>query len=155
MIRYDILQETFLRERIKVKGKAGKLGDAVKIRRDKSKVYVTAQPPFSKRYLKYLTKKFLKKQRLRDWLRVVAKDKATYELRYFNIHEAEEALAEGEREQREKREETNHTLPCTLNIPTILNTLFSFSFTQTHSFFIHLLICLFLFLFFRRRRGNH
>ena len=39
----------------------------------------------SKRYLKYLTKKFLKKNQIRDWLRVIAVDKATYELRYFNI----------------------------------------------------------------------
>jgi large subunit ribosomal protein L22e len=95
--------ETFLRERIKVKGKAGNLGSLVKIQREKSKIYVIAQPPFSKRYLKYLTKKFLKKQRLRDWLRVVAKDKATYELRYFNIHEAEEALAEDEEEETAKK----------------------------------------------------
>lgn len=90
------IKETFLRERIKVKGKAGNLGNLVKIQRDKAKVYVIAQPPFSKRYLKYLTKKFLKKQRLRDWLRVVAKDKSSYELRYFNIHEAEELLENGD-----------------------------------------------------------
>jgi len=79
--------EKFLHDRIKVKGKAGVLGDAVTISRDKQKIYVTALPPFSKRYLKYLTKKFLKKQQLRDWLRVVSVQKNTYELRYFNIHE--------------------------------------------------------------------
>lgn len=41
----------------------------------------------SKRYLKYLTKKYLKKHNVRDWLRVIAhnKDRNTYELRYFNI----------------------------------------------------------------------
>lgn len=41
----------------------------------------------SKRYLKYLTKKFLKKHNVRDWLRVIAsnKDRSVYELRYFNI----------------------------------------------------------------------
>jgi large subunit ribosomal protein L22e len=94
-ILLKITKETFLRERIKVKGKAGNLGNLVKVQRDKSKVYVIAQPPFSKRYLKYLAKKFLKKQRLRDWLRVVAKDKSSYELRYFNIHEAEELLENG------------------------------------------------------------
>ncbi|KAI4827698.1 hypothetical protein KUCAC02_031076 [Chaenocephalus aceratus] len=46
--------------------------------------------PFSKRYLKYLTKKYLKKNNLRDWLRVVANTKESYELRYFQINQDEE-----------------------------------------------------------------
>lgn len=46
------------------------------------------------RYLKYLTKKYLKKNNLRDWLRVVASDKMTYELRYFQISQDEESEAE-------------------------------------------------------------
>ena len=37
--------------------------------------------PFSKRYLKYLTKKYLKKQNLRDFLHVIAPSKTSYELR--------------------------------------------------------------------------
>lgn len=43
------------------------------------------------RYLKYLTKKYLKKNNVRDWLRVIAsnKDRNVYELRYFNIAENE------------------------------------------------------------------
>ncbi|XP_034029356.1 60S ribosomal protein L22-like [Thalassophryne amazonica] len=45
---------------------------------------------FSKRYLKYLTKKYLKKNNLRDWLRVVANTKESYELRYFQINQDEE-----------------------------------------------------------------
>jgi len=44
------------------------------------KVIVTSESAFSKRYLKYLTKKFLKKNILRDWLRVVASAKDTYEV---------------------------------------------------------------------------
>lgn len=51
-------------------GKAGALGETVSIARDKAKLTVTAELPFSKRYLKYLTKKHLKKQQLRDYLRV-------------------------------------------------------------------------------------
>jgi len=43
-----------------------------------------------RRYLKYLTKKYLKKNKLRDWLRVVSKDKDTYELRYFQINSQED-----------------------------------------------------------------
>lgn len=31
------------------------------------------------------TKKFLKKQQLRDWLRVVSTQKGVYELRFFNV----------------------------------------------------------------------
>lgn len=43
-----------------------------------------------RRYLKYLTKKYLKKNNLRDWLRVVANSKDSYELRYFQINQDEE-----------------------------------------------------------------
>ncbi|KAG2462472.1 IF5A1 factor, partial [Polypterus senegalus] len=42
------------------------------------------------KYLKYLTKKYLKKNKLRDWLRVVASDKESYELRYFQISQEDE-----------------------------------------------------------------
>merc|ERR1712007_46852 len=78
--------ETFFRERVKVGGKTGNLGEKVTIGRDKAKINVTAEAPFSKRYLKYLTKKYLKKQQLRDFLHVIAPNKHTYELRYFNIN---------------------------------------------------------------------
>jgi len=78
--------EKFLHDRIKVNGKAGQLGDNVKVIRDsQSKITVTSSVPFSKRYLKYLTKKFLKKNSLRDWIRVVATSKDNYQLRFFNI----------------------------------------------------------------------
>ncbi|CAI9300295.1 unnamed protein product [Lactuca saligna] len=83
--------EKFLQERIKVGGKAGNLGDSVTISREKNKISVTSDSNFSKRYLKYLTKKYLKKHNVRDWLRVIAsnKDRNVYELRYFNIAENE------------------------------------------------------------------
>mmetsp|Transcript_41656 Transcript_41656/g.163588 ORF Transcript_41656/g.163588 Transcript_41656/m.163588 type:complete len:125 (-) Transcript_41656:190-564(-) len=79
--------EKFLHDRIKINGKVGQLGDAVVIERDDNKIIVIADSPFSKRYLKYLTKKYLKKQSLRDWCRVVATGKNEYELRYYNISE--------------------------------------------------------------------
>ena len=87
--------ETFLAERIKVGGKAGALGDVVSVAADKTKVTVTSDAPMSKRYLKYLTKKFLKKHNVRDWLRVIAsnKDRNVYELRYFNIADQEDEEA--------------------------------------------------------------
>mmetsp|Transcript_10549 Transcript_10549/g.17196 ORF Transcript_10549/g.17196 Transcript_10549/m.17196 type:complete len:121 (+) Transcript_10549:54-416(+) len=77
--------EKFLHDRIKVNGKAGDLGSKVSISRDKTKIQVTAEQPFSKRYLKYLSKKYLKKQQLRDFLRVLATNKGSYELRYFKV----------------------------------------------------------------------
>ena len=78
--------EKFLHDKIKVLGKAGNLGTKVTISRDKNKIAVAAELPFSKRYLKYLTKKYLKKQQLRDFLNVVATSKGTYELKYFKIN---------------------------------------------------------------------
>ncbi|KAI0735327.1 ribosomal protein L22e [Earliella scabrosa] len=78
--------EKFLHDRIKVDGKTGQLGESVKIHRDGDKqVTVTSNIPLSKRYLKYLTKKFLKKNSLRDWIRVVASSKDVYQLRFYNI----------------------------------------------------------------------
>lgn len=54
--------EKFLVDHIKVEGKTGQLGDNVKLQREGSgKLSVTSTIPFSKRYLKYLTKKFLKR----------------------------------------------------------------------------------------------
>uniref|UniRef100_A0A7S4S6L5 Large ribosomal subunit protein eL22 n=1 Tax=Alexandrium monilatum TaxID=311494 RepID=A0A7S4S6L5_9DINO len=83
--------EKFLTNRIKVDGKTGNLGDKVTITREKSaKINVSAEAPFSKRYLKYLSKKYLKMQQLRDFLRVVSPSKTSYELRYFNINEDNE-----------------------------------------------------------------
>merc|ERR1739848_699977 len=81
--------ERFLQNRIKVGSKTGNLGDKVQIAREKAKIFVTAELPFSKRYLKYLTKKYLKKQQLRDYVHVVASSKGMYELRYFNIPDNE------------------------------------------------------------------
>ncbi|KAK4355667.1 hypothetical protein RND71_024638 [Anisodus tanguticus] len=77
--------DKFLQERIKVGG------DSVTVSRDKNKITVTCDSAFSKRYLKYLVKKYLKKNNVRDWLRVIAsnKERNVYELRYFNIAENE------------------------------------------------------------------
>uniref|UniRef100_A0A8C8WHK6 Large ribosomal subunit protein eL22 n=1 Tax=Panthera leo TaxID=9689 RepID=A0A8C8WHK6_PANLE len=54
--------EQFFGERIKVNGKAGNLGEgAVYLERSKSKITLTPEVTFSKKYLKYLTKKKKKK----------------------------------------------------------------------------------------------
>merc|ERR1711915_398870 len=67
--------EKYLQERIKVNGKTGNFGNDLTLERAKTKLNLTSNVPFSKRYLKYLTKKYLKKNNLRDWLRVVASAK--------------------------------------------------------------------------------
>ena len=52
-------------------GKTGNLGNVTHIERFKNKIIVISEKQFSK----YLTKKYLKKNNLRDWLCVVASDK--------------------------------------------------------------------------------
>lgn len=79
------MQEKYLKSRIKVNGKVNNLGNNVTLERQKMKVFINSDVHFAKRYLKYLTKKYLKKNSLRDWIRVVANDKDSYELRYFRI----------------------------------------------------------------------
>lgn len=59
------------------------LGEAITITRDAAQLTITSKIHISKRYLKYLTKKFLKKQLLRDYIRVIARTKNGYFLRYF------------------------------------------------------------------------
>lgn len=71
-------------------GKTGVLGDIVTIERDDAVINVTSKTSFSKGYLKYLTKKFLKKQQLRDYIRVISSDKTSYDLRYFTVQNDEE-----------------------------------------------------------------
>ena len=84
----------FLTQKIKVEGKTGNLSNAVTIGKDRNNVVVTASIDFSKRYLKYLTKKYLKKQQMREYLRVVATNKNTYELRYLQVDNDEEEAKE-------------------------------------------------------------
>uniref|UniRef100_A0A8D1BGU1 Large ribosomal subunit protein eL22 n=1 Tax=Sus scrofa TaxID=9823 RepID=A0A8D1BGU1_PIG len=77
--------EQFLQERIKVNGKAGNFGGGVvAIERSKSKITVNSEVTFSKRYLKYLTKKFFL-----IYLFIFSHC-TSYELRYFQINQDEE-----------------------------------------------------------------
>ena len=62
----------------------------VSISSTKTKINVNSDIDFSKRYLKYLSKKYLKANNLRDWLRVVADSKSSYQLKYFNINQEED-----------------------------------------------------------------
>ena len=77
--------KNYLTEKIKVNGKTGNLGELVSVTEDGNTINIIARISFRKRYLKYLTKKYLKKQQLRDYLRVLATKKDCYALKYFNI----------------------------------------------------------------------
>merc|ERR1712227_1023848 len=68
--------EKYLQERIKIGGKTSNFGKEFNMERQKTKLAFTSDIPFSKRYL-------------RDWLRVVASAKDSYELRYFQINNEE------------------------------------------------------------------
>jgi large subunit ribosomal protein L22e len=81
----------FLTAHIKVDNKVNNLGSAVTVAMDKESIVVESKIPLSKRYLKYLTKKYLKKQDLKEFLRVIATTKNTYQLRYFKIQNEEAA----------------------------------------------------------------
>merc|ERR1740115_453864 len=76
--------EQFLVQKIKVNDKAGALDDKVTVTMDKESIVLEAKIPFSKRYLKYL-----KKQELKEYLRVIAMNKNGYTLRYFKIQNEE------------------------------------------------------------------
>ena len=86
--------EQYFQTNVKLHGRKGKLSDKVKVAMDKNILTVSTTMQYKKRYFKYLTKKFLKKKELRDWLRILATGKTGYQLRYFNIRgddEEEEA----------------------------------------------------------------
>ena len=83
------LVEYFL-NKIKVAGKTKNLSKSVNVACDDGKkIRVNAEIPLAKRYLKYLAKKFLKKQEVRDYLRLVAPNKAAYEFKYFKMESSE------------------------------------------------------------------
>ncbi|KAK2964367.1 putative 60S ribosomal protein L22 [Blattamonas nauphoetae] len=82
--------EHYLKTHIKVNNKTHNLSSKVKTKLNKNRVIVLARPPFSKRYLKYLTRRYLKKQVLRDWIRVVSQGHNTYKLSYYKIQQNDE-----------------------------------------------------------------
>merc|ERR1719399_1490709 len=71
----------FLTGHIKVDNKTNNLGSAVTVNMDKESLVVESKIPLSKRYLK--------KQDLKEFLRVIATTKNTYQLRYFKIQNEE------------------------------------------------------------------
>merc|ERR1712230_152778 len=70
----------YMKEHIKVDGKAGNLGDKISVTKEgDGKLAISATGAF--------TKRFLKKNSMRDWLRVVA-NKQGFRLAYYNVNTA-------------------------------------------------------------------
>lgn len=84
------MQAKYLNDHIKVNNKLNNLGESVAVSREGAKVTVTSSIPMAKRYVKYLTKRYLKKHNVRDYLRVLASTKTAYELRYFKVEGQED-----------------------------------------------------------------
>lgn len=81
----------YLKSRIKVNGLTGKLGEKIEVnltdKKDKQKntvvVAVDSNMQFSKRYIKYLVKKFLKKEGISGFLRVISTGSHGYIVKMF------------------------------------------------------------------------
>lgn len=78
--------------KFKVHGETQKLGKHVKIFKGKQNLRIHSDVKVTKKYIKYLTKKYLKKQMLGEWVRIVTtkKDETVkggvgYKLQYFPI----------------------------------------------------------------------
>ena len=84
----------FLRTNMKVNNKKNNLGEDVTISVSKDKLTIVSNRAFSKRYVKYLLKKYLKKNDILDYLKVIATDKVTYKIKYIKLDENEDAEAE-------------------------------------------------------------
>ncbi|CAI4424294.1 CFA_G0016620.mRNA.1.CDS.1 [Saccharomyces cerevisiae] len=75
----------YLIDHIKVDGAVGNLGNAIEVTEDGSIVTVVSSAKFSGKYLKYLTKKYLKKNQLRDWIRFVSIRQNQYKLVFYQV----------------------------------------------------------------------
>ncbi|CCC69364.1 hypothetical protein NCAS_0C03740 [Naumovozyma castellii] len=86
----------YLIDHIKVEGSVGNLGNAITVSEDGSIVTIVSTTKFSGKYLKYLTKKYLKKNQLRDWIRFISTKTNSYKLSFYQV-----TPEEGEDEEEE------------------------------------------------------
>ncbi|GME68744.1 unnamed protein product [Ambrosiozyma monospora] len=76
----------YLVEHIKVEGATGNLGNDITVSQEgASKVVVVSSTKFSGKYLKYLSKRYLKKNQIRDWIRFVSVKKNEYQLQFYSV----------------------------------------------------------------------
>ena len=84
----------YLNSNIKVNGLKGKLGDSIKISTTDSKskntlvIQVDSQMKFSKRYIRYLVKKFLKREGIVKYLTVASSSPNAYTVKVLRKNEA-------------------------------------------------------------------
>ncbi|ODV63517.1 60S ribosomal protein eL22 [Ascoidea rubescens DSM 1968] len=74
----------YLIDHIKLDGRVGNLGDDVIVETKGATVIVASKAKFSGKYLKYLTKRYLKKNQIRDWIRFVSIKQNQYELKFYS-----------------------------------------------------------------------
>ena len=79
------IRDRYLIDHIKVEGAVGNLGNAVTVTEDGTVVTVVSTAKFSGKYLKYLTKKYLKKNQLRDWIRFISIRQNQYKLVFYQV----------------------------------------------------------------------
>ena len=84
----------YLNSNIKVNGLKGKLGDSIKVSTSDSKskntlvIQVDSQMKFSKRYIRYLVKKFLKREGIVKYLTVASSSPNAYTVKVLRKNEA-------------------------------------------------------------------
>jgi len=84
----------FLKGAIKINGKKGNLQDQVTVTVNKDKLNISTKVQFAKRYIKYLVKKYLKKNDILEYLKVIATDKQSYRIKYIKLGENEDEAEE-------------------------------------------------------------
>lgn len=77
-------------EHIKVDNIVGNLGEDISISEEGNKVIIVSNTKFSGKYFKYLTKRYLKKNQIRDWIRFVSVKQNQYQLQFYSVADDEE-----------------------------------------------------------------
>ena len=93
-------------EKFQAKAKTDRTAKDVGFFKKEDKLHVHSHSKLSKQYVKYLTKKYLKKQELRDWLRLLSTGNKGmnrgYQLKYYNVNKGEEAAEETENAEKKE-----------------------------------------------------
>lgn len=81
--------QQYFQDNVKLNGIKGKLNNKVRVYMKENVLTISSAMAYRKKYFKYITKKFLKKKDLRDWVRILSTGKDSYQLKYFNIQDEE------------------------------------------------------------------
>lgn len=80
----------YLKERIKVEGRRNNLTNNVNINVESDCVVLDCSIQFKKPYLKFLTKKFLHRKDLRDWVKLEGDGSDGYKMAFYDAAKNEE-----------------------------------------------------------------